>query len=421
MIKKLNKNGYNLHIIKTTKFKTISIKIAIWNELKKEELALRNILVDNLLFSSKKYNNSRKMAIKKQELYSANLFTSTYRNGTQLITEINMSCIEDKYTEKGNLKKSIEFMFECLMNPNIKNNAFDLTAFNITKKRLEAAIKSESQNPSYYCYQRFKEMIGNKKMLTTSILGTIKQLEEITPESLYNYYKTLLINNHIDIFVIGNVNTEEIEKEIDNNLKLNKKNIAYTNTNTSYEKEFSEKEEPSKFNQSKLIMGASTKKLTNHEKKYESIIYNIILGNSPNSKLFQNVREKKSYAYTISSSTNRLDGILTISAGISYKNYNNTKTEILKQIENLKKGDFKEKDIKNAKEIILSILKEVNDSPWSMLDHYNNLLYFETESIEKQKEEIKKITKQSIINVAKKINIDTIFLLKEDLNEEISN
>lgn len=414
----IKKNGYNLHIIKTTRFKTISMKLVFWNELKEDELSLRNMLADNLLFSCSKYNNNQKMAIKKQDLYSINLYGSTYRIGTQINTEIGLSCIEDKYTEPGNFKEALDFLFECLYNPNVCNGQFDETAFAITKKRLIAALQSEKDNPANYCYQRYKQIIGNKKVLTGSILGTIDSIEKITPEALYDYYKRLFKENHLDIYVVGNIDEKFIEEYLEKFVNIDSSNIKYTKASTTYEKDFTENVEPSSFNQSKLLMGGSIKDLTEHEKKYESIIYNIILGNSPNSKLFQNVREKKSYAYTISSSLVRLDGMFVISAGISYKNFINTKKEIQKELNQMKLGKFSLKSIKNAKEMILSILKEIEDSPWSIIDHYNNYLYYGADSIEVQKEEIKKVTKQDIINVAKKISIDTIYLLKEDTYEK---
>ena len=88
MIKDIKKDGYNIHIIKTNKFKTVTVKLVFWNELKEEELTIRNLLADNLLFSSKKYNDNRKLCIKRQDLYNAGIYSSTYRNGTQIITEI---------------------------------------------------------------------------------------------------------------------------------------------------------------------------------------------------------------------------------------------------------------------------------------------------------------------------------------------
>ncbi len=419
-IKTIEREGYKIHLMNNNTFKTISFKIVFWNDLKKEDLACRNMLVNNLLFSSQKYNTNRKIAIRKEELYSADIYGKTYRKGTQIITEICMSCIEDKYTEKGNFKEALEFLFDCLNNPNIKNNAFNKTSFNITKENLINSIITEKENPNYEGYQKYRELIGKDKVFTGSILGTLEDAKKITPETLYNYYKTFFTDNHIDIYVLGNIDNNMI-KDITNTIKLKSKNTKYSKVSSEYETSYKEKIENSRFNQSKLFMGGSLKKLTEHEKKYESIIYNIILGNSPVSKLFQNVREKLSYAYTISSTVNRLDSMFLITAGISSKNYENTKKEALKQIEDMKKGKFTEKDINDAKEVITSVIDEINDSPWAIIDHYTNNMYFNADTIEKQLNEIKKIAKEDIIELSKKIDIDTIFLLKEDQNEKISN
>lgn len=53
--------------------------------------------------------------------------------------------------------------------------------------------------------------------------------------------------------------------------------------------------------QGKLVLGLDILNI-NEEEKYAVSIYNIILGGSANSKLFQNVREKASLAYTAGSS-----------------------------------------------------------------------------------------------------------------------
>ena len=413
MLKTINKDGYKLHVLKTDKFKSITVKLVFWNKLNEEELSLRNLLADNLLFSSARYKDNRSISIKKQDLYSTSVYNSTYRNGTQIITEFCLSCIDDKYTEKGNFEASLEFLFDCIGNPNVSNQTFDTRSFNITKERLRTAIKNETDNPSYYSYKRYKQIIGNKDILNGSILGSLEELEKITPSSLYDYYQSFFASNHLDIYVLGNIDEEIVKSIIDKNIGF-KMDVFYSSSATDYQKEFTEDIEDSRFNQSKLIMGGSIKNLSEKARKYDAIIYNIILGNSPNSKLFQTVREKKSYAYTISSSINRLDGMFMISAGISYKNYEDTKNEIYKQLELMKKGSFSLKSIKNAKEVVLSILKEVEDSPNSMIDHFHNYLYNGADTIKKQIECINSITKEDIINVAKKIDIDTIYLLKED-------
>lgn len=415
--KDINKNGYNLHLLKTNKFKTVLVKIIFWNEIKKEELTLRNMLVNNLLFSSFHYDTIRKMAIKKEELFSAELFSKNYRRGNHIMTEINLSVIEDEFSEKGSVKNATEFLFDIINNPNAKNGKFNETAFNINYENMKTALISEKENPMAICYKKFKELISDDKNFLASILGTEEDLAKLTPEVLYNYYQTFLENNHIDIFVVGNINFKEMETLISENFNPKTKDISYNTIYRNYEKDFSEVIEPSKFNQSKLILGGSINKLTDHEKTYEGIIYNIILGNSPNSKLFQNVRERDSLAYSIASKLNKLEGLFYIYAGISAKNYDKAKEDIYKQMKNMQEGKFSVKNIKDAKQVVLSIIKEINEYPGAIVDHYFNRLYFKTEPLQKQKEEIKKITKEDIIKVANKINIDTILLLKEGQNE----
>lgn len=411
------KDNYNLHILKMPKFKTITVKVIFWNDIKKEELAKRNMLLSALLFSTKKYKSFREMSIKKEELYSASLYSKTYRRGTQILSEITLSVINDKYSEKGNLISALEFLFEVIMNPNVENGKFTEDAFDISYNKLKTSIISETEDPSSYAYKKFKRLIGDDKIFTSLLLGTLEDLNKVTRENLYDYYKEFLRENHIDVFVSGNINEKEMEEQIDKlfPVKANKKPIS--KIEITYQKDYSEEVEESNFNQSKLLMGGSIKELTTHEKFYEAILYNIILGNSPNSKLFANVREKNSFCYSISSSINRLDGLFYIYAGISSKNYEAAKKEIYNQLEEIKKGNFTENSLKDAKQLILSVLKEVNEYPRPALDHYFNYLYLGNDTIAVQKEEIKKITKEDIIKVASKINVDTVFFLKEGQNE----
>ncbi len=419
-IKTIKKNGYNLHIIKTKKFKTTMIKIIFWNEMKKEDLSLTNLLLDNLLFSSYDYKTQREMTIKKEDLYNTRMFNSTYIKGSHLISEYSLLCIDDKYTEKGNLNEAIDFFFKCITKPNVENGQFNEKNFEICKKQLLTAQQREIENPNFIAHKEFRKMLNEEKIFSGSYLGTKEETEKITPSSLYQYYKKLFTENHIDIFVVGDIE-DSIEERINGYLKLEKNNLPYKDIRVTYEKEFTEKIYESKVNQSLIKMGASLKNFNDDELHYYLPIYSIILGNSPSSKLFQNVREKLSYAYSISTSLHSKQGILEINGGISYKNYENTKNEVLAQINDMKKGNFSEKEVKNAKEYILSTIKEITDSPHQIINYYFNKIYFHNDDIELEKQKIKAVTKKDIVKVANKINIDTILLLKEGSNGKDKN
>ena len=412
-INTIDKQGYKLHIIENKDFKTILVKTIFWEKLKKEELTLRNMLINNLLFSSKNYKTQKELNIKEEELYGVTIGGGNYRKGTHIFSELNLSVIEDKYAEEGLFQKGLKFFFDILLNPNVTDNSFDEKSFNIIYERLKSDISREKENPSYYSLIEYKKLLGKSKPFSASVEGNLPDLEKINPHNLYNYYNSFFKTNNIDIFVIGNIKAHEVETAISKLFNPEKRTTTKNELYITYEKPYTETEKNSNFSQSRLVMGGSLNQLSVYEKKYPALAYNIILGNSPNSKLFKNVREKNSYAYSISSSINRLDGMFYVHAGISKENYESTKKEIVKEMQNMKQGKFTAQDLKNAKEVLISLLREITDYQGAIVDSHFNNLYMDSDPIKDQITNIKNITKEDVIRVANKINIDTIFLLKE--------
>lgn len=416
-MKTIKKDGYNLHLIKETKYKTILTKVVFWEPIKEEEITIRNALIDNLLFSSNDYKSHKELIIKQEELYGINIQGANYRKGNYIFSELSVSAIEDKYTKQGNLEKAYELFFNLIEKPNVTENKFSSEGFNINTEYLKARIASAKEKPAYYSLIEYKNLLGKNKSFAIPLEGTLEDLEKLNEEKLYNYYQKFIKNNNIDIFVTGNLNYEQIEKLIEKYFNLKQKENKIKELYPAYEKEFTETKQTSKFSQSRLVLGGTTANLEKHERKYESLVFNIIFGSSPNSKLFKNVREKHSYAYSITSSFIRLDQMFYVIAGISKGNYEATKDLILHELEEMKKGKFTKKDVKEAKEVILGLIDEIEDYQGGLLDHYFNYLYMESDDLKTQKEEIKKITKEDIIKVAQKINIDTILFVEEDENE----
>ena len=75
------------------------------------------------------------------------------------------------------------------------------------------------------------------------------------------------------------------------------------------------------------------------ERNYVLTLYNIILGGGSESLLFQNVREKHSLCYYISSSANKVDNLMIISSGIAKNNLKKTLTLIKKEMKNISDGN----------------------------------------------------------------------------------
>lgn len=134
---------------------------------------------------------------------------------------------------------------------------------------------------------------------------------------------------------------------------------------------------------------------------------------SANSKLFQNVREKQSLAYSANSNYVRYKSNIFINAGIEIENYDKALDIIKEQIEEMKKGNFTEEDIENDKKGIISQINTIDDEQDTEIIYFlGQELTNSNESIEEYKENVQKVTKEQIQNIASKVKINTIFFLR---------
>ena len=120
----INMGGYNLHLIKTNKFKTITIDVDFYNKIKKEEISTRNLLKMVLLDSSNNYKTERELIIESENLYDIKVSSSISRIGNFSNLSFQTKFLNEKYTEKNMNKESIIFFLDLIFNPYIKDNSF---------------------------------------------------------------------------------------------------------------------------------------------------------------------------------------------------------------------------------------------------------------------------------------------------------
>ena len=415
--KKIEHKNYNLHIINTDKFKTINVRINFKRKIKKDEITIRTLLNDLLINTSKKYKTSRDIVIETEELYDLGVSSSPYKSGNYHIISFKETFLNEKYTEEEMNKKSIEFLLELIFNPNITNNKFDKEYFEIIRRTVENDIKSLKDNTKKYSVTRLYEEM-DKGPLSYRSCGYLEDLDKITEDNLYDYYKSVVENDKIDIFIIGNLNDkyeELFDKYIPDTIRIEDNISHYLDLEITEEKE---SKEIINTNQSKLSIGLKIKDITDFELKYVINLYSLILGGSSSSKLFTVVREENSLCYYINSTVSVLSKIITIIAGINSSDYDKTIKLIKEQMESIKNGNITDEDIVEAKKIYISGCKEIEDSPVSIINNYLSHEYADLDLVNDRIENIEKVTKEDIINLSKKIVIDTIFLLEGTSEDE---
>lgn len=412
---KLEEESYNLHVVETNKFKTIMVKINFKRKIKKDEISMRNMLVSILFESTKKYPTKRLMEIQTEELYELGYRGSNYSSGIYNVMGFDCVFLHPKFSEVGMIESSFEFLKEILFNPNITEDGFEPKSFGISYKILEDHLNSLKENADLYSQLRLYEELEPDSIISYRKCGYPEDLENINIKNLYDYYLDVLNNDIIDIFVVGDVKAEEIKKVVSDCFDFKKRDKSSENhfyTPNIDKETVTFKSELTEFNQSKLLIGMKIKEASDFELRYVLNILNYILGGSPDSKLFQNVREKNSLCYSVSSVSQPLIGTFLIHAGINAFNYDRACSLIFEQLEDMKKGKFTLDDMKKAVLTYKNSMIEISETPDGLISLYSGIEYLKSDTIEERIKKIESVTKEDVIILANKLILDTIFFLE---------
>ena len=414
-------NGiYKIHHYKTTNYKTVEIRLIFRKPIKKEDITKTNLLFD-VLFSGTKYHPTDKsLNIEKEDLYGINIISDNRRVGTYYQQYMVLESLIDKYTEKNNLEKSIKLFSEILLDPLVKNNSFDKDIVSREKHIYKDYYKNLKENPGLYAFYKANELYNDKSISSYRNIGYSEDLDKIKEKNLYTFYKEFIKNNLINFIVVGNIEFNKIVNLIDkyfSRLTTNKtKETSYYLKDKLLNKNIINKEKINN-KQSTLIMTYKAKNLTKFERDYVLKLYCSILGGSPNSKLFNIIREKESLCYYINSSYSNFDNLFYIVSGINKENYEKTIKEIKRIIEETQDDLITEDDIKTEKNSCKIILDNSLSNNVKIANYLEQIDICKRDTISKRKKSYEKITKEDIKTVAKKLNLEAIFLLEGEYNE----
>ena len=414
------KKGIKLNVIQTNKFKTNLIAIILTTKLDRENVTKNALIPAVLRRGTKTLKTQEEINKNLEEMYGASLDCGLDKTGDNQVLKFYIETVNDEFLPQNSedmLKKSLEQIFEFVFNPYLENDGFKKEYVEQEKENLKQIIEGKIDNKARYALDRCIEEMYKNQPYGLYKYGYIEDMKNINENNLYEYYKKIINNCKIDIFVSGIVDEEleNIIKENENIKKLQDRIPEYNKIEISAKK--SEKEnyvqDSMEVTQGKLIIGMDLD-VDNEDLRYDIMIYNCIFGGSANSKLFQNVREKASLAYTASSSYYRFKNNIFINCGIEIKNYDKALEIIKQQIEDMKNGDFTEEEVENAKNGIIASIKTIDDEQDTEITYFFSQELSNSKcNIEQYMNNIKAVTREKVIDIANKVSINTVYFLKD--------
>jgi predicted Zn-dependent peptidase len=407
--------GFKLHVIPTEKYKTNTLIWKMKAPLTKEDVTKRALLPQVLQSSSGKYATTTALRSYLDELYGATLYVDLAKKGEYHIMSFSIEIANEKFLSDPSplLKKGFELLAEILTNPNISGNAFDPETVEKEKRTLKQRIQSVFDDKMRYSNVRLIQEMCKGEPYALEVNGEAADVDAITPENLYDYYKSAFLEDEIDLYIIGDVNEEEVKKLVADLLQLEErtpKKLAPKEININ--NQVNEIKEQQDVKQGKLNIGYRTNIVYGDPGYFALQVFNGIFGGFSHSKLFINVREKASLAYYAASRLESHKGLMMVMSGIDLKNYDQAVGIIHDQLEAMRNGDFTDQELSQTKAVIQNQILETIDTSRGLSEIlYHNVVSDANISLDTWLEEMQKVSKEEIVGVAKKIEIDTIYFL----------
>jgi len=415
-------NGMNVHILQTEKFKTTTIVTMIEQELSKETVTKTALLAMVMKRATARFKETKKLREYLDFLYGAIFDVDVTKKGERQILQIYMEVPNEKYLAEAStlLEEAIQFVGDMLTRPCVENGAFLSKYVTQEKETLRKRIESLIDDKMKYANQRVTEEMCKDEPFALLVQGSAEDLPAITGEELYQHFQEITSSNPINLFVVGDVDTDLVNKAIETHIPLKRNNVKELKSTSPIKDVEKERSVVDRLDvsQAKLNIGCRTNISYKDDDYPALLLYNGILGGFPHSKLFVNVREKASLAYYAVSRLESHKGIMMIMSGIEAKNYEQAVEIIKAQMDLMRQGKISEEELSQTRATLTNQFRELLDSARMMIEFtYNGVVSGRKRQLEEMLQAFETVTLDDIKRVADKVKIDMIYLLRDKKGE----
>lgn len=389
-------------------FKTIQLSI-YFTDLDEKESSVYRFLLPKLITTHTHTIGSKKlMSEKLEDLYGAYFKSRVERIGNLSVASIQMTFVNPKIIEDDHLfDQALELFHQVIFD----HESFNIEIFEEEKRMLLEQWETIKDKKRIYAVNQFNHYFFDKDIYGYPISGTYKDIKKLSVEKVYEYYKNVLLKNNVRLIANGDLSQEQMDK-------IKQFGLQKTPLKTPLELKFRDSrdaieiKEETKMQQAILKIGYHFPIFRNDPLYYPAILLDDILGGYPESRLFQDIREKQGLCYDISSNYDPYKGVLFISSGVDLKHMDHALESVKRLVNELIQEGVTPTELEHAKAYFSHELKSSLDSQGIQTRRIflKDILGF-NETIEEKLIAIEKVTVDSLKEAAKYLTLDTVYIL----------
>ena len=408
--------------IKNENFQTILINIIFPYQEKEEELAKQALLPAMLVYMTEKYPTEEVFQKQLKENYILSYSARQITIGTTAAFNFHLEIPDKKTLKKDVIEKQVELFSEAIFHPKIENEGFDNFELKREKENLKLKIRNSEKSFKAYLSNQTAKLADNEGIFSRNLKDHLSQIDEITPQNLYDYWKEKIKNNTPIIFIMGNIEEKEITPIIEKYfIKYDKEyqtlETDYIHYLTPYRTTPQKITEEKEFRDSAISLIYKVKDMKQEDNILLSLVHSLLT--SLSSRLLnKKLRDEYNLIYSSEVTFFPNYGLLKITAYINPKNKDIVEEKIKEVLNSLKNQNKITPLLEKIKERRRINLIRSLDNKYSIMN--DNI--FKTLKIDYTSEEsynlLKEKTAKDVAEFIDRLSLDTTYFLKEsDKNE----
>ena len=408
--------GISLRYMQVQRFKQSCLSVQLLRPMCEDEAAKNALLPAVLLRGCRDYPDLKCITEKLDDLYGASVGTLVRRIGDYQTTGFYCGFMDDRFAMDGDtvLEPMLRFVGQLLLQPVTEHGCFDEDYVESEKKNLISVIESEKADKRAYAAGRLLQLMGKEDSFGIPRLGEKEDVAAITAGDLWAHYQKILRQSPVELFYVGCAPAQQLCEILREVFRPLTRDVEILPQQTGFKaSEVVHERERMDIVQGKLSMGFLTP-ITQNDPRFAAMqVANNVFGGGQTSKLFMQIRENQSLCYAIGAGYYGSKGLITVSAGIDFEKETAVRREVLHQLQLCARGEFTREELEGAKEMILSGLRAVYDSPGAIEGYFSTAaISGQSRTPESHAAEVRAVTREAVAEAAATIVPHSTFFLE---------
>ena len=359
--------GVNLTTLRTDRFHKGYFSVNLLRALSRENATRNALLMSVLRRGTRALPDMEKLSEAMDQLFGASVEPMMRQMGETLSIGFQAVFPDERFLpgDEDMLSKVISLTGEMLLDPATHGGLLRDEYVRSEGQNLHDRVEAEINNKRGYAIERMRELMFAGEPYGVYPLGGAEEALRIRNQALTKFYRVVLAASPVELYYCGSAQGDRVAELVRRALRdlpgggdrsLPEQGKAAAGGEMRHVTEEMDVE------QGNLVIGFRRRR--SGDAAHPTLaVFNELFGGGPASRLFMNVREKRSLCYYAGSSIDRYKEVMLVSAGIGFDRLEETEEAIFQELNDLSAGNIAPDELETARKGVANSYLSAQDSP----------------------------------------------------------